>query len=196
MESILLSLALADRIRLLRIEKDHLKRNERKLRHQALTDPLTGLFNRRYLLDILDREIRTAQHNISPLCLLILDVDGFKGFNDTWGHPEGDKVLTALADAMTHHVRYRDVPCRYGGEEFVVVLPHTGIDHARQVAERIRTAFARIIFRPDAGSGVQVSVSIGLAELGLRETGEQLLNRADKALYRAKQGGKNRVVSA
>ncbi|MCG8619825.1 MAG: GGDEF domain-containing protein, partial [Desulfobacterales bacterium] len=197
-EAILLSLALADRIRLLQKEKDELRRSERRFRKEAITDEMTGLFNRRYLLETLGREIRRAQTDQNPLSLLILDVDNFKQFNDTFGHPEGDKVLKALAEVLFQQVREKDSPCRYGGEEFVVVLPHTGRSAALGVAERIRESFAAHVFQPDAdGTGSQnitVTVSIGLAELRVGENGQEFIRRADKALYSAKTQGKNRVV--
>ncbi|WDP90191.1 MAG: GGDEF domain-containing protein [Desulfobacter sp.] len=193
-EAILLSLALADRIRLLQNEKKDLEKRQERFRHEAITDGMTGLYNRRFLMETLDRDIRLARDSRAPLSLIMLDVDNFKHFNDTYGHPEGDKVLTALADVMFRHVRKKDCPCRYGGEEFAVVLPFTGETDARGVAERIRTAFSCIVFKP-GGANVNATVSIGLAQLDKTENAQALIRRADTALYRAKHQGKNRVVT-
>lgn len=194
-ESILLSLALADRIRLLRKEKEELIRQERRLRQESITDGMTGLYNRRLLWSALDKETAVAHENGLPLSLLILDVDNFKRFNDTHGHPEGDKVLIALADILLKQVRDKDSPCRYGGEEFVVVLPYTPMAKASGVAERIRLRFSQLRFDPEPDLQIQVTVSVGLAELKPGETPRELLSRADKALYEAKNTGKNRVVA-
>ena len=195
-ESVLLSLALADRIRLLQVEKERLTHRAQQLRRDAETDSLTGLFNRRFLLATLEAEIIEAGTRKKPLSLLILDVDHFKRFNDAYGHLEGDRVLVSLANVLFDHLREKDSPCRYGGEEFVVVLPNTGLPHALAAAERIRTAFSELVFDPESGEKIGVTVSIGAAELHPRDGAQDLIRRADNALYQAKNSGRNRVVAA
>ena len=189
-ESILLSLALADRIRALQNEKETLIKTERHLRHEAITDPLTGLYNRRFLLETLDAEVRLTETGHHPLSLLMLDVDDFKQFNDTHGHLEGDKVLTALGDVLVTQIREKDSPCRYGGEEFLVILPQTNQTEALWVAQRIGQIFSTREFTPD-NQVQRVTVSIGLAQLQEGEDAQKLIHRADQALYRAKHQGKN-----
>ncbi len=195
LEAILLSLALADRIRVMKKERERFRKNERRLKVLAETDGLTGLYNKRFMLDTLDREWDEARENETPLSLVIMDVDNFKHFNDTHGHPEGDKVLKELAGVLKSHVRDKDSPCRFGGEEFVLILPLTGAVEASGVAERIRSCFEEIVFQPGPSTRVRVTVSMGLAELKSGEAVAGLVKRADEALYRAKHEGKNRVVS-
>ena len=189
-EAVLLSLALADRIRILQTEKKALRERESQLRRAAATDHLTGLFNRRPLVDTLEREISLANSMATPLSLLILDVDNFKQYNDTYGHPEGDKVLKTMAGVLRDHLRENDFPCRYGGEEFAIILPKAGLSHAAGIAERIRMAFSERVFHPIPGEKVRVTVSIGVAELTPGVTGEGLIRAADQALYQANTGQK------
>lgn len=195
-ESILLSFALADRIRMLRRSHEKLSLSQRHYRELAERDGLTGLYNRRYTFERLPDEIKTVTTIGGDMSLLIMDVDNFKQFNDTFGHPEGDKVLIKLAQTIESNIRSHDAGCRYGGEEFIVVLPGTRKDDAFRVAERIRNQFGQSIFSPAAGAMVQVTVSIGLTSL---EEGDQdadeLIKRADSALYKAKSQGKNRTVT-
>jgi diguanylate cyclase (GGDEF)-like protein len=196
-EALLLSFALADRIRLLRREREEAQKRERRFRNLSLIDGLTGLYNNRFLKSKLDSEIEHAVNLNQPLCLAMMDVDDFKRFNDTYGHLEGDRVLTALAAAIRDLVRETDVACRYGGEEFVLIMPGTVADDALLVAERVRRAFNRIEFSPKGHPGpVRVSLSIGLARLGGHGGGDDLLKAADKALYSAKAQGKNQTVIA
>jgi diguanylate cyclase (GGDEF)-like protein len=125
----------------------------------------------------------------------MMDVDDFKKFNDEYGHVEGDQVLIRLARIIRKSARDTDTACRYGGEEFTVILPGAPAGLAGAVAERIRESFAQQAFTPRSGEVVTSSVSIGLAEFRGGETVEDLISRADEALYRAKRAGKNRVVA-
>ena len=195
-EAVLLSLALADRIRVLETEKETLRQRETLLRRAATTDHLTGLFNRRPLLKTLNKETSLATSMATPLSLLILDVDNFKHYNDTYGHPEGDKVLKTMAGVLNEHLREKDFACRYGGEEFAVILPKAEISQAVGIAERIRLAFSERVFHPLPGEKVRVTVSIGAAEFNAGMTGDGLIREADQALYRAKGLGRNQVSQA
>ncbi len=157
----------------------------------ASHDPLTGIQNRLALEHALQREVDLARRQGTPLSMLVIDADHFKRFNDEHGHAFGDDVLRALANAMSATVRRSDLLFRYGGEEFVVLASHTGRDGAHLLAERIREAVAGI--RTVSGRAVDLSVSIGVAELAENESPESLFERADQAVYRAKEAGRNRV---
>ena len=169
------------------------KRMERALRTLSDTDGLTGLANRRMLDDSLTREVNRCLENGRPLSILMFDVDHFKKFNDTYGHDQGDRVLKHVAQATRNSVREIDIPCRYGGEEFVVILIETAEEGALTAGERTRSAIESM--RVD---GLQVTTTIGIA--GLAETGaktpEELIACADAAMYEGKHAGRNRVVVA
>lgn len=168
--------------------------NQERLRLHGRTDPLTGLYNRRYLEARLAEEVSRARRHHMPLACLFLDVDHFKGVNDRHGHAAGDAVLRCLAERITELLRASDVAVRYGGEEFALLLPQTAATEAAVLAERLR---AHLAARPVEVAGVdclvEVTVSIGVAELAADESGDGLLDGADRALYRAKAGGRNRV---
>jgi two-component system, sensor histidine kinase LadS len=195
-EALLLSFALADRIRGLENEKMNLTRTQAVYKKASETDGLTGLYNKAYLIERLETEVREATKSGRPLAFIILDVDDFKTYNDTYGHPEGDLVLRSLAGVITTEIRERDAGCRYGGEEFAVIFPDIAGDQALNAAERIRQGFAGLSFHPGDGPAVSRTVSIGLAQLCPEEGADDLIRRADQALYQAKRGGKNRVVAA
>jgi two-component system cell cycle response regulator len=163
-----------------------------EVRILAIRDGLTGLYNRRHFQEVLAHQIELSRRYAWPLSLLFLDIDNFKGINDTWGHPEGDLVLKAVADFLQSHVRLADVLCRYGGEEFVVLLPQTSWNQAHLLAERLREGIAATPIRMCHGE-IHIAVSIGLSCLTPQESGEELVKAADAALYRAKQSGRNRV---
>jgi diguanylate cyclase (GGDEF)-like protein len=172
-------------------------RLRQNLRDRSIRDGLTGLFNRRHLDETLALELPHAERSAASLSLVILDLDNFKTFNDTFGHDAGDMVLRTLGEAITRSVRQDDLAFRYGGEEFVVVLPGTGAHQAAMLAERVRAAVEAIRLsyagRPISG----FSASLGVAtfpESG--ETAETLILAADRALYAAKAGGKNQVMLA
>jgi diguanylate cyclase (GGDEF)-like protein len=176
-----------------------LRRNLRNshtiIREMAIRDELTGLFNRRHVLELLDHEKNRSLRGGGIFCLAILDIDHFKNVNDTYGHLEGDAVLKAVATTMKTTMRNTEYCARYGGEEFLIVLTQTGINGALIGAERVRSQIEKIPF-PDIGSDFKITVSIGLSEYKMREDMDDLIVRADEALYRAKNGGRNRVETA
>jgi diguanylate cyclase (GGDEF)-like protein len=172
-------------------------RLQESLRDQSIRDGLTGLFNRRYLEETLERELRRADRESLPLSVLVFDVDHFKSVNDTYGHEAGDEVLRTLAGLLQRNIRGGDVPCRFGGEEFVVILPGANLHVGHERAEHLRGTIAALRIATRAAR-LQVTVSVGVAMYSgdQAETGEDLLQAADRALYRAKQGGRNRVELA
>lgn len=167
-----------------------------RLEEQALRDSLTGLFNRRYFDDALGRELALARRQHYPVSLVLIDIDHFKKLNDSHGHQAGDAVLQALARHLVENSRAGDLVCRWGGEEFVVVMPHTPLPGALQRAESWRSSFAGEAVR-FGGLVLSNTLSAGIAVWpGDGDTPEGLLRAADLALYRAKSGGRNRVESA
>src|SRR5690348_13873703 len=161
----------------------------------AITDPLTGLSNRRYMESHVGTLIEQAATRGKPLTVLVIDIDYFKSINDTYGHDAGDDVLREFAIRIKKSVRGIDLACRYGGEEFVVLMPETDMAVATTVAERLRRRIAGEPFPIQQGARrVEVTISIGIATLGREEGAAALLKRADQALYRAKRDGRNRVV--
>jgi diguanylate cyclase (GGDEF)-like protein len=172
-------------------------RLHRLIQKQAKTDPLTQLLNRREFEEQLAREVERAQRFGTPVGLVVLDLDDFKLINDRFGHLAGDGVLKAAAGAIRQCTREIDQPARWGGEEFAVILPHTGLDGAARLAERLRQAIAeRQIPTPD-GRSVRVTASFGVAALpGSGSTQVELTAAADDAVYRSKRAGKNRVSLA
>ena len=164
-------------------------------RELATRDELTGLINRRAMLDLMALEHRRSLRSGRPLLLAQLDIDHFKPINDQHGHAAGDRALQAFAGTVRASVRDCDVLARWGGEEFVLMLTDTSADHARELLERIRQAVQALEIAHSAGS-LQLTVSIGLAQHLPGETVEHTLERADQALYRAKALGRNRVVVA
>jgi diguanylate cyclase (GGDEF)-like protein len=169
--------------------------SERKLTLRALTDPLTGVFNRRTFLDLSNKEAARAQRRGSLTSVFMIDIDHFKRINDTYGHPVGDLVIKALAETATKGLRPTDILARYGGEEFVITLPETDADVAHRVAERLRAALERLVV-PSEGGEVRFTVSIGVATFATGVSIALAMERADHALYRAKEGGRNRVEVA
>ncbi|MGY0558217.1 MULTISPECIES: diguanylate cyclase [unclassified Lysobacter] len=165
------------------------------LRVQSLRDPLTGLYNRRYLEDNARRELKRCQRRELPLSVIMLDVDHFKRFNDDHGHAAGDALLTAIAQTLQAHTRDEDIVCRYGGEEFTVVMPEASAEIARRRGEEIRSAIAAttvVHLRKILGP---ITASLGVATFPADgSTPAELIELADKALYRAKAEGRNRLV--
>jgi two-component system cell cycle response regulator len=159
----------------------------------AITDQLTGLFNRRYM----SRHLSTLlSEGSKPVSFLMLDVDFFKQINDTYGHDVGDEVLREFANRISANVRGIDLACRFGGEEFVVVMPDTDLSFAYLVAERLRQSVADAPFVLNGeAQQLPVTISIGVAASQAGDTPEVLLKRADQALYRAKRDGRNRVAA-
>ncbi|MEX0839131.1 MAG: PleD family two-component system response regulator [Parvibaculum sp.] len=163
----------------------------------AVTDGLTGLYNRRYMEGHLSTLVADSARSGKPVALLIFDIDYFKPVNDTYGHAAGDAVLKQFATRITHNVRGIDLTCRLGGEEFVVVMPDTDLAYAMMVAERLRQSIASQPFTlNEEGQTLDITVSIGIAMTeGAQDTASKLLERADQGLYRAKRDGRNRVVA-
>ena len=161
---------------------------------QANTDNLTGLFNRHKGWEILEHEITRATRYHRPMSIILLDIDSFKNINDTYGHLAGDQILRAVADIARETVRTVDNPVRWGGEEFVILLPDTELDAALQVAERLRESIAQAVIR-FADEELHITASLGVAAKdGNTPDIETLLARADQAMYIAKYLGRNRVA--
>ncbi|WP_425482479.1 GGDEF domain-containing protein [Allochromatium palmeri] len=160
-------------------------------------DGLTGLKNRRFLDDALAREIDLAQRHNRPLSVLICDIDHFKHFNDTYGHEAGDTVIKTVAEHLTEVFRHTDIICRYGGEEFVIVLPGAPAEDGHQRAETLRTRVAALDLQHEGTTLGSITLSTGIASWPeMIADPSELLTRADQALYRAKQAGRNRVERA
>jgi diguanylate cyclase (GGDEF)-like protein len=167
------------------------------LRQQSIRDPLTGLFNRRYLEETLEREIHRVRREGLPISLIFMDIDHFKTYNDTHGHEAGDTVLRSLGSFLVSQIRYEDIPCRYGGEEFVIVLPDAPLEVARVRAESIREGVKTLPIRGVDQALPPVTLSLGVATIpGCEPNGMALLRAADAALYQAKDGGRDKVVVA
>lgn len=167
------------------------------LYRQATRDPLTGLSNRRQAIDQMESDIKQAQENAQPLCALLFDLDKFKNFNDTYGHAAGDMVLKRFASILREHTdRKHQLACRYGGEEFLVVLPNTELQAAYDVAETIRQACHKSKVRLPNDKKIGFSTSVGVACLKESEDSQKLLQRADDALYAAKDQGRDQVNKA
>jgi len=169
--------------------------SERRLHELACTDPLTQLRNRRFMMTVAQHEAAVFERGGRPLSILLGDVDHFKRINDQHGHAVGDGVLRAIARVLREGVREVDHVARWGGEEFLVLLPGTEIDEAEQVADRLRGAIQALV-EVEGRRGLGLTLTLGLAELQHGESVEQALMRADRALYEGKQSGRNRVVLA
>lgn len=176
--------------------EEALRASEERYRELSRTDSLTGLFNTRSLWEHLLQEISRTRRYRRTLSLMVLDCDDFKAINDRFGHLQGDRVLQALAEVIRASLRGTDSAYRYGGEEFVVLLPETAARAAVQLAERLRTAFAGLKLPLDGGQEVSATISIGVAEWLPDEDEQNLIRRADEAVYSAKHRGKNCVVLA
>jgi diguanylate cyclase (GGDEF)-like protein len=167
------------------------------LRTQSVRDALTGLYNRRYLEEVMDREIRRAGRAGQSLGVLMLDLDHFKRFNDTYGHDAGDAVLREAAAFLLKNVRAEDFVCRFGGEEFVVILPTADLEGARTRGERLQTKMRELSILHQGRSLGMVTFSVGVAafpEHGMSP--KELMAAADAAMYEAKRGGRDRVMVA
>lgn len=185
-------------LRLKRVLKERKLTNERlqmleRLKRLSITDGLTNLYNSRHFYSQLKNEVdRSTRYNHS-LSMLILDIDHFKDYNDRYGHLEGDKVLVRLGQVIKLLLRKMDSAYRYGGEEFTVILPETDSEEARTVAQRIRKAVKAIVFNPEPGEEVSVTISIGMTSYRSPEDLNEFIQRADKALYGSKEGGRDQV---
>ncbi len=174
-----------------------LRESEAQLRELSVRDPLTGLFNRRYLEETLDRELKRAARKRLPLGIIMLDIDHFKQFNDTHGHAAGDLLLGQLGDTLKRHIRAGDIACRYGGEEFLMILPEANREDSRHRAEHLREEVKRIHIYCDSQILEGITMSLGVAVFPLDgKTRERVLKMADDALYQAKKEGRDCVVVA
>lgn len=183
-------LDITDRVR----AEEALKESEKRYRDLSTLDDLTKLYNKRYFKQQLNSEVARARRYKHPLSLLIMDIDNFKQHNDTYGHPEGDKVLARLGQIISSQIRSMDCACRYGGEEFVIILPDTAGEDAVNVAERIRKALENEAFYPPPGEPVTKTISIGVTQYIDKEEEDNMVERADQNLYTAKKQGKNRYI--
>jgi diguanylate cyclase (GGDEF)-like protein len=168
-----------------------------RLHDQSIRDALTGLFNRRFMEETLAREVHRASRSQDPLCVVMFEIDDFKVYNNTFGHEAGNYVLKKVADTMHTNLRRSDFPCRYGGDEFTLILPETSLEDGGRRAEDLRKAIeALALFFNNQALG-QVTVRMGVAAYPRHgETGEAVLKVADDASYRARAIGKNCVVVA
>lgn len=181
-----------------RREVEDLRKEVHRAREEAMVDGLTGLANRRSFDIFLASNFASAEPTTIGPCLLLLDIDHFKKINDTYGHLFGDKVICSIATILRHCVKGSDLAARYGGEEFVVVLPETPLEGACMLAEKIRKVVENCRVKRTGSNEVvaTVTISLGVASRAPGETEQDLIARADKALYRSKEGGRNRVTVA
>jgi diguanylate cyclase len=167
------------------------------VRKESLTDPLTGIANRKALDEAIRQALAQSAQQPEPMALLLCDIDHFKAFNDNWGHQTGDQVLRLVASCLSESVKGRDTAARYGGEEFAVLLRGTGLEDATLVAEQIReTVENKKLVKKSTGDVLgSITISIGVAEFGADEAADSVIRRADACLYGAKQHGRNLVVN-
>jgi len=185
-------------LRLKRVLNERQLTNERtqmmeKLQKLAITDGLTDLHNSRHFYTQVEQEIERSNRYEHPLALLLLDIDLFKDYNDTFGHLEGDKVLQEIGKIITACLRRMDTAYRYGGEEFTILLPETKAAEAITVAERIRIGISNLTFEPVANQQVSITISVGVTEYIKDEAISEFVQRADQAMYRSKKEGRNRT---
>ncbi|MCM8857235.1 MAG: GGDEF domain-containing protein [Candidatus Thiodiazotropha sp.] len=179
-------------------EVELLRKELEQVKEESMTDGLTGIANRRAFDTALEHNIDSSREEKVPLSILLIDIDHFKTFNDTYGHLVGDKVLRFLATTLKHCLKGKDMAARFGGEEFAVILPQTPLGGADAIANQIRKAISSVELK-DRSNGAcygKVTVSIGIAQCRLNELPNQLINRVDRALYLAKERGRNRVEKA
>ena len=174
----------------------NIKRHD-ALQNYAIYDSLTGLFNRRYMEETLKREVSRVARNKEPLGLIMVDIDHFKQFNDSYGHAAGDLLLRSVGDFFKDNIRREDIACRYGGEEFVLILPGSSLENTCRRAEQLHEEIKRVRVRHRGSFVSSIEVSMGVVVFSEHGTSaELLLESADKALYKAKAQGRNRIVVA
>lgn len=188
--------ALEERLHASKQEINQLQENLEAVRSESLTDPLTGLANRKHFDDRIARTMEEAAERSEPLSLVMTDIDHFKSFNDTWGHLTGDQVLRLVAMSVKQNVKGQDIAARYGGEEFSIILPNTVLRAATTVADHIRRAvMSKELIKRSTGQNLgRVTISLGVATLRKDDTVQSLIARADACLYAAKRNGRNRVI--
>lgn len=178
-------------------EHDNLRAVNRRLAELSMTDPLTGLYNRRYLMERFEEEIERARRYVYPMACIMADIDDFKYINDTYGHLQGDQVLQQIAIIMKNSNRVVDILARFGGEEFIMILPQTNLGGAETVAERFRQQIANArLIQHDPKQVITISLGASAFSHTQPCAKEELMKLADEALYEAKRGGKNRVALA
>jgi diguanylate cyclase len=190
------SKALEDRLKLSKTEISNLQQSLEAIRAESLTDPLTGLGNRKYFDRSIDMAVANAHATGEPLSLLMFDIDYFKSFNDSFGHLTGDQVLRLVGMSLKQAIKGQDITARYGGEEFAVVLPNTALRQALTVADHIRRAvMSKELKKKSTGEILgRVTISVGVSMLQPGEDTDSLIERADACLYAAKRAGRNRVI--
>ncbi len=188
--------ALEDRLSLSKNEISNLQQSLEAIRAESLTDPLTGLGNRKYFDRSIEMAVQNALANGEPLSLLMFDIDHFKSFNDSYGHLTGDQVLRLVGMSLKQTIKGQDITARYGGEEFAVVLPNTALRQALTVADHIRRAvMAKELKKKSTGEILgRVTISVGVSMLKPGDDTDSLIERADGCLYAAKRNGRNRVI--
>jgi diguanylate cyclase len=188
--------ALETRLALSKTEISNLQQSLEAIRAESLTDPLTGLGNRKYFDRMIEIEVQNALANSQPLSLLMFDIDHFKSFNDSYGHLTGDQVLRLVGMSLKQTIKGQDITARYGGEEFAVVLPNTALRQALTVADHIRRAvMAKELKKKSTGEILgRVTISVGVSMLKNGDDTDSLIERADACLYAAKRAGRNRVI--
>ncbi|HEY5130253.1 MAG TPA: GGDEF domain-containing protein, partial [Bradyrhizobium sp.] len=188
--------ALEDRLSLSKSEISNLQQSLEAIRAESLTDPLTGLGNRKYFDRSIEAAVQTSLADGTPLTLLMFDIDHFKSFNDSYGHLTGDQVLRLVGMSLKQTIKGQDITARYGGEEFAVVLPNTALRQALTVADHIRRAvMAKELKKKSTGEILgRVTISVGVSMLKPDDDTDSLIERADACLYAAKRNGRNRVI--
>lgn len=194
LETLLLSAALANHIRKIYQDREVLTKRHESLAELSIHDDLTGLFNKRHFEQVLPKLLSTVDES-TPVSIAVLDVDHFKRYNDTYGHLEGDTVLRVLGELFFDTIEETDIPCRYGGEEFALIMPETTLEKAKAQADELRKRVEALQFVTPQGANTQVTASIGVAQYRIGEKPSQFFKRADEALYKAKEGGRNRVIA-
>ncbi|MGB5158997.1 diguanylate cyclase [Desulfobacterium sp. N47] len=174
--------------------KEALRISKEQYKQLSIIDDLTGLFNKRRLNEQLKWETSRALRYNRPLSLLLMDIDNFKSVNDIYGHSQGDRVLAGLARMVKNCIRDSDIAFRYGGEEFIIILPETSIDNSLKVAGRIRQSLASLIFPVNLSDKITITLSIGATQYAPGEDQNDFIARADQYMYYAKKNGKDRVI--
>ena len=206
---IFLSIGLSEKIRQLKIDKERALLREKRYKEKIRRDEMTGLYNKGYFNSRFPLEVDHACSIGQPFSVILFDIDNFKNINDTYGHSNGDVVLNAMAEIIQQETRKRDIPCRFGGEEIIILLPDTEQNEAFSVADKIKNRFDALKFEAniiESKSNIakiihilkpnyfQCTFSVGIAQLKGNETSEELFKRADAALYKVKNSGKNDIL--
>ncbi|MBU0682383.1 MAG: diguanylate cyclase [Proteobacteria bacterium] len=188
-ERIMAEGALGEANKRLQRVNNELKIKNKRLQESAVTDSLTNLYNHRHIIERLQEHVSASERYQRDLSVMMFDIDFFKKVNDTYGHPFGDEVLEQVSNTLREVIRTVDIAGRYGGEEFLVVMPETGLSKAKAIAERIRLALEALTWKHP----IKVTISAGVAMWKKCESASELISRADTLLYEAKQGGRNQI---